>query len=156
MVTDVGSLRMGQRRCVGPHNSHPAAERHIPEKDDEVWVREPISHTRKVQSNPPWTHRGAATFAMQALCSDRQRAPSEPPHWVLSTWPEQDKEQYKQHMAQIQVPTHSTHVSPVPRAHPMMQRLAGKGCLGGYAEPKGRSGNLEEHLGHPDHPMHLT
>lgn len=141
VVPGVGSLRKGQRRCVegrGPHKSHPAAEGHFPEKGEAVPVREPLWPHQAVfrkgrcHRTPLRTPRGAAAFATQALCSDRQGAPSEAPRWVLSTWPEQDKEQYEQHMAQIQVPTHSTQVSPSPQSSPhVMQRLAGKGCPGG-------------------------
>lgn len=70
VIPEVGSLRKGQGRCVegrGPHKSHPAAEGHIPEKGDEVPVREPVwphqAVFRRGRAFPLWTHRGAAAFA---------------------------------------------------------------------------------------------
>lgn len=96
---------------------------------------------RKVPSNPPQDSQGRSSLCYAGPLRRQAGAPSEAPRWVLSTWPEQDKEQYEQHMAQIQVPTHSTQVSASPQSSPhVMQRLAGKGCPGGYAEPEGRSG----------------
>lgn len=62
-------------------------------------------------------------------------------------------------MAQIQVSTHSTQVSPRPQGSPhVMQRLVGMGCPGSYVSPREGQAEaalgLEEQLGNPDHLMH--
>lgn len=106
---------MVQKRGVEesePHDDSPlAAEDTIPEKSDEVSVRELMVITpgsiqkRKVKSNPPLdSHRGTVAFCYVGPLLKQAEDPTQPPRWGLSIWPEQDKEQYKQHVAQIQIP----------------------------------------------------
>lgn len=102
---------MGQGRCVrglGPCNSHPAAEGHIPEKGNEVPVREPMAVTpgrireRKVQPHLPLdSHGAAAAFCYAGPLLRQAGGPPELPRWGLGIWPEQDKEQYKHHTAHL-------------------------------------------------------
>lgn len=136
---------MGQGKCVegsGPHNSHPAAKGRSTWEG--WWTPSEGAHgdntrqrsERKVKSDQCkgfevlWTSHGGdgnlslfrpllkAEPPFSGGQTDKQRAPPEPSRWGLSTWPELDKEQCKQHMAQIQISTHSTSVSPGPPGSP--------------------------------------
>lgn len=101
---------MGQGRGVeesAPHDdSTLAVEGTIPEKSNEASVRELMVTTpgsiqkRMVKSNPALdSHRGTVAFCYVGPLLVHTQSP----HWGLSIWPEQDKEQYKQHTAQIQI-----------------------------------------------------
>lgn len=105
------------------------------------WGSPWLSHQagfRKERCNPIslWTRTGAAAAFCYAGPLLRQAGgPPELPRWGLGIWPEQDKEQYKQHTAHLW--------APVPPAHPsVMQRLAAKDCPGVTLSP--REGQVED------------
>lgn len=158
-----GSLGMGQVRCVEgsgpPHTSLPATKGST--TWERQCTGSQISHGanarqqsegrgQKGANEKAWqfldfTEEGLQPFATQALCSkltllpleDRQISKGplpEPPRWGLSTWPERDKEQCKQHEAQIQTQ------SGVFPAWVLMQRLVVEDHPRGYRQLKGRSG----------------
>lgn len=99
----MGSLRMGQGRCVegsGPHNSHQAAKGATPGKGDKRPSQGAHGdHTR------PWSekedemrslerlrnsglHIGAPQPLLSSPLLKQRRASPESPRWGLSTWPE--------------------------------------------------------------------
>lgn len=159
---DTGGSRVGclgrgpEKMCrgAGTPQFSSSCGREVPEKGDEVWVREPAGHTGQHSEKggaiePPLHSQGYA-----GLCSDRQRAPLSP---SLGS----------QHLARAgqrtvqtthgtdSVPTQHTG-EPIPRARPARCRGWRKGCLEVMLSPGEGQGPAEEQLGDPDHLRHLT
>lgn len=155
---------MGQERRVegsGPHNSHPAAKGATPGQGDDVPAREPMAITpghgqkRRVKGDQwkdletLWTsHGGTTAFAATQPSAQASLRPSVSLLAGVSApgLSEQDKQQRKQHRAQI--PTHGTSVT---RILSLMQRPAAEDPLEVTLSPREGRGEaalgLEEQLG---------